>query len=282
MALRKLQQVEYYDRNDILRLTLNKHPYYADTQGLKGWTFGYSQKYGKLEKFYRSKSEYELSIGVDGDGLSARDALCDIFNADVLAEEPGTLKIRGWALKCYVVEAEHDFAIRLDRKTKFKVIPVTPGWTREAAYFFDGTEGSSTSVDMGRNYTYTDSVLGRGYDYGYEEYAAHSATITLTGDNNGYEAIIYGPATDPVIYINNNPVKVNVSINSTERLRIVSDGSTRTIEILQADGSSESAFVYRDKEHSPFVTLGASNELTFGSIKFDFITIERRSEPSWT
>ena len=94
--------------------------------------------------------------------------------------------------------------------------------------------------------------------------------------------MIYGPAIDPVIYVNNNPIKVFVTLNSTERLRIVSDGSIKTIDILQADGSAESAFVYRDKEHNPFITLGPENELTFGEIKFDFTTIERRSEPSWT
>lgn len=282
MGIRTLETVEYYDRNGVLKLTLNRHPYFADTKNLKNWSYGYDQRYGKIENFYRSKNDYELNIGVAGDGLEARDALCDIFNADVMAGEPGTLKIRGWALKCYIVEAEYEFGVRLDRKAKFKVIAVTPGWTREAVHYFDGTEGGGFGEDFGRNYSYADNVLGRGYDYGYDEYAAHSATITLTGDGNGYEAIIYGAVINPTIYVNNNPITVYVSLNSSERLRIVSDGSIRTIEILQADGSAENAFVYRDKEHNPFIELGKVNELTFGVIKFDFTTIERRSEPSWT
>lgn len=281
MAIRKLQEVEYYDRNGVLRLTLNRHPYFANTIAFKNWSWGYSQTYGKVENFYRAKDEYDLEIGIAGDYLSARDDLCDIFNADVLANEPGTLKIRGWALKCYILDAEYEGAIRLDRKAKFKVKAVTPGWTRQEVYHFDGTEGGGSGTDFGRNYGYYDNVLGRGYDYGYDEYAAHSATVRLAGADNGYEAVIYGPATDPVIYINNNTIKVNVSINSSERLRIVSDGSIRTIEILQLDGSSENAFVYRDKEHSPFITLKKENEINFGNIKFDFSTIERRSEPSW-
>ena len=87
MALRKLEIVEYYDRNGILKLTLNRHPYFADTKKLKDWTYGYDQRYGKIENFYRSKNEYELNIGVAGDSLAARDELSDIFNADVLAGE---------------------------------------------------------------------------------------------------------------------------------------------------------------------------------------------------
>ena len=282
MGIRKLEIMQYYDRNGILKLTLNRHPYFADTKAFKNWSFGYDQRYGKIENFYRSKSEYDLNIGVAEDGLAARDALCDIFNADVMAGSPGTLKIRGWMLKCYIVEAEYEFALRLDRKAKFKVIAATPGWTRQAEHYYDGTDSGGGGESLGRNYEYNAGVLGRGYNYGYEEYAAHSAQITLAGENNGFEAVIYGPAVNPVIYINNNPVQVFVTLNSTERLRIVSDGSIRTIDILQADGSSESAFVYRDKEHNPFVTLGKVNELAFGAIKFDFTTIERRSEPSWT
>lgn len=282
MALRKLEIVEYYDRNGILKLTLNRHPYFADTKKLKDWTYGYDQRYGKIENFYRSKNEYELNIGVAGDSLAARDELSDIFNADVLAGEPGTLKIRGWALKCYITEAEYEFGVRIDRTSKYKVIAVTPGWTREAVHSYDGTETGGSGTDYGRNYSFNSNVLGRGYDYGYDEYAAHSATITLTGDNNGFELMIYGPAIDPVVYVNNDPVKVFVTLNSTERLRIVSDGSIKTIDVLQSAGSSESAFVFRDKEHNPFITLGKETELTFGEIKFDFTTIERRSEPSWT
>ena len=78
--------------------------------------------------------------------------------------------------------------------------------------------------------------------------------------------MIYGPATNPTIYINNEPVTVNVTIGANERLRIVSNGPTKTIDILQLDGSSTSAFVYRDKEHSPFLTLGEENELIENSV----------------
>ena len=159
MALRKLEIVEYYDRNGILKLTLNRHPYFADTKRLKDWTYGYDQRYGKIENFYRSKNEYELNIGVAGDSLAARDELSDIFNADVLAGEPGTLKIRGWALKCYITEAEYEFGVRIDRTSKYKVIAVTPGWTREAVHSYDGTETGGSGTDYGRNYSFNSNVL---------------------------------------------------------------------------------------------------------------------------
>ena len=282
MGIRKLEALEYYDRNGVLQLTFNRGFYYADTKTLMDYEYGYDQRYGKIENFHLSKDEYPLNVGFDGDDLAARDRIDDIFNADVQAGQPGTLKIRGWYLKCNITSAEPEFAQRIDRRIAYKVKVATPGWTRQAVHSYDGTETGGSGIDYGRNYSYSDNVLGRGYDYGYDEYAAHSATITLTGDNNGFEAIIYGPAVNPVIYVNNDPIKVYVTLNSTERLQIISDGSIREINILQADGTAENAFVYRDKEHNPFITLGKVNELTFGEIKFDFTTIERRPRPSWT
>ena len=72
-----------------------------------------------------------------------------------------------------------------------------------------------------------------------------------------------------------------MTIDETERLQIISNGSVKTIKVLSATGQETDAFVYRDKENSPFLTLGTHTDLTFGQIRFDFTTIERRSEPAW-
>lgn len=122
----------------------------------------------------------------------------------------------------------------------------------------------------------------RGYIYGYSQPESHYDSIDLPGTGNGYEIMIYGPQVNPVIYLDNQPIQVNVTLEATERLHIVSNGSVKTIEILQPNGAATDAFVYRDKEHSPFLTLGQHTDLTFGQIRFDFTTIERRSEPTWT
>lgn len=93
--------------------------------------------------------------------------------------------------------------------------------------------------------------------------------------------MIYGPQVNPVIYLNNQPIQVNVELSATERLQIISNGNVKTIKILSPNGAATDAFVYRDKENSPFLMLGQHTDLTFGQIRFDFTTIERRSEPTW-
>lgn len=279
-----MDKVYYYNHHGQLALTINEAPYYMQhgSGEFKNSLWEYDNQFGKYRNFRRGKTAYPFSIVIDSDDLNDYDELCNIFDADVIAGKPGKIVINGWELECLVIKAEHTFYGLRDHVINYEALATNPMWTRNSENHFNGAgSDGTTGEDFGRNYSYNDNILGRGYDYGYDEPVAHSATLTLAGSDNGYEAVIYGPATNPTIYINNDPITVNVSIGSNERLKIVSNGSTRTIEILQADGTAENAFVYRDKEHSPFVSLGKVNELTFGAIKFDFTTIERRSEPSW-
>ena len=275
-------KIYYYDRNNVLQLTLNEFPYYSEPSDLKDWIWGFNEQFGRINSFRRNKKEYALVIGIAGDYLYQHDVLCDIFAADVLANEPGYLMLRGWTLPCYIVEAEYEYGLSVDRKAAFKVLSVNSTWIRTSTKSYNGVPGGgSQGEDLGRDYTYEDGLLGRGYNYGYSQPDSHYASIDLPGTGNGYEVMIYGPQVNPVIYLDNEPIQVNVTLTATQRLHIVSNGSVKTIEILEPNGTATDAFVYRDKDHSPFLTLGQHTDLTFGQIRFDFTTIERRSEPTW-
>ena len=614
-------KIYYYDRNGTLQLTLNEYPYYSEPRDLFDWTWGFNEQFGKINTFRRAKGTYDLLIGIAGEFSSRHNALCDIFSADVLANEPGYLLINGWKLPCYIIEAENTVVFDRSRQSRFTVRAINSTWIRENTTSYNGAPGGgSLGDDLGRDYIfsyappeeYTDSgeivkiendeedltltslmadiepILGgsgtpsptnvrpisghtdvavsrtgknlldtstaeigtawngasnsararlviplvvgqtytlkangtstldswygietdtippssagsvlsnpytftattkylslgfnktaiastdiealklqleygstatayeqyqgttnttdlgrtvyggtldvtsgvltvdraivtydgsndevwqyysvaqgnlfrmtqsdrkagelytvgaisnrfelvtnanrtngtmssptsgseyaidfiydactteaqwrtwlssnnvqvvyplatpqtyqltaqqislltgdnylwastggvidvayetisvpvptRGYNYGYSQPESHYASIDLAGTNNGFEAIIYGPQVNPVIYLNNQPVQVNVELTATQRLRIVSNGSVKTIEILEANGTSTDAFVYRDKENTPFLTLGQHTDLTFGQVRFDFTTIERRSQPTW-
>lgn len=274
-------KIRYYDRNNNLKLTLNQYPYYTEFSDLKDWTWAFNQQFGKINTFRRAKQTYELIIGIAGNTKAQHDALTDIFTEDVTAGAPGHLEINGWTLPCYITEAEHDYAMGLDRQNKYAVVSTTSTWVRKDLKSYNGETGGGGAIDLGRDYSYTGGVMGRGYDYGYSAVESHYASIDLPGTGNGYEILIYGPQVNPVIYLDNQPIQVFVSITGTERLRIVSNGSEKTIKILSSSGAETDAFVYRDKTHTPFLELGTHTDLTFGQIRFDFTTIERRSEPTW-
>ena len=275
--------IKYYDRNNVLRLTLNEYPYYTELSDLKDWTWAFNQQYGKINTFRRSKQSYELYIGIASNYPDQHDVICDIFTADVIAGSPGRLVINDWSLECYITDAEHSYALDLDRKNKYIVTSTTSTWVRTETTSYNGVPGGGgADVDYGRDYSYDEGILGRGYNYGYSAAESHYASIDLPGTGNGYEIMIYGPQVNPVIYLDNQPVQVNVTLTNTQRLQIISNGSVKTIKILTPSGIETDAFVYRDKEHSPFLELGTHTDLTYGQIRFDFTTIERRSEPTWT
>lgn len=279
-----MEKVYYYNRNGILQLTVGEDPYYMllGSGEFKDQTWKYGDQYGLLRSFRRDKSAYPFAIVIKSDNMVDYDVLCDIFSADIIANEPGYFLINGWRLDCYVIKSEHSFYGTKDRVIEFEAVSPTSTWIRENTRSYNGAPGGgSLGEDLGRDYTYEDGLLGRGYNYGYSMPESHYASIDLPGTGNGYEVMIYGPQVNPVIYLNNQPVQVNVTLTATQRLHIVSNGSVKTIEILEPNGASTDAFVYRDKVNTPFLTLGQHTDLTFGQARFDFTTIERRSEPTW-
>ena len=276
------EKIYYYDHNNNLKLTLNSYPYYTEWSDLRDWAWGYNEQFGKYNSFRRDKHERSLIIGIGGDYLKAHDDLCDIFAADIIAGKPGQLRVNGWVLNCYIVEAEYEYGNALSRKAEFKVMSEDPSWIRTNTRVLSGDSGGVVDNDYGRDYTLENSILGRGYNYGYSLTQVHTVEINLPGSQNGYEIMFYGPIVNPVIFLNGWPVQVNVTLTAGQRLRVVSNGSEKTIKILSATGVETDAFIYRSKTYSPFVDIGQHTEVSFGDFRFDFTTIERRSEPTWT
>ena len=316
----EIDKVYYYNRNGTLRLTLNEYPYWCDGGEFKDWEWSYDESFSRFKNFRRTKQEYPLTISIVDQDKTSRDVLCDIFDEDVQAGEPGYLMINGWKLSCYIVEAERSFwAQALDYQIDFKIVSETSTWTRETTTSYNGVETAEAS-DLGRDYSMEegDTESGRGYaeasgggsnelmdsfgellvdsdgevlidssgatgrvGYGYSIVSSYAKRISLPVDGNGYRVTFYGAVTDPVIYLNGNPVRVLTSVASGERLVVTSNGREKTIFKVSAQGVKTDYFVYRDKEHTPFFSIGKSTALTYGEVKFDFTTIENRSEPSW-
>lgn len=281
-----MDKVYYYNRKGQLKLTVNEDPYWmqAGTGEFKNNSWSYDQQFGKYRNFRRDKTAYPFSVIIRSNDDRDYDALCDIFSEDTIAGEAGYFLINGWKLECIVVKAEHEFVGRRDSVIAFEALAVDSTWTRSDTKSYDGTSGGGdgSDQDLGRDYSYASGILGRGYNYGYSVTDNHYAVMELTGSDNGFELLIYGPQVNPVIYLNGYPVQVNLNLLAGETLKVVSNGRIKTIKKYSPTGIESDAFVYRDKEHTPFISLAQRTELTFGQIKFDFTTIERRSEPSWT
>ena len=276
--------VYYYNRNGIKKLTFGEDPYFMlyGSGEFKNSTWGYDERYGNLVNFRRDKADFPFSVVITSNDMADYDKFCDVFSEDVIAGQPGYILMNGWRLDCFVVKSDHQFYGDKDMVIAFTARATNKAWTRENTTTYDGTIGGQPSDEnYGRDYSYEDDVLGRGYDYGYSATDNGSGVVTLSTDGNGYEMLIYGPATNPVVYLNNYPVQVNITLTENQRLRIVSNGPDKRIELLDSADNATNAFVYRDKTHTPFIDIGERTELTYDAIRFDFTTIERRSEPTW-
>ncbi len=315
-----MDKVFYYNRKGVLKLTFGESPYFIDSTDLKNWVWGYDSQFNRYRNFRRSKEVFQFAVILMTRNKADRDALCEIFDDDVLAGEPGYLMYRGWKLPCFITEAEHGyFREEIEWRVVFNAISETSTWVRETTTTYIAIDPEEVS-DLGRDYSLEegDTVPGRGYaidsdettntlinsfneelidgendvfivsngtfdipGYGYSVIASYSQSIKLAADKNGFRVTFFGPCTNPEIYLDGKPVRVYTSLLSGEKLEVKSNGREKTIYKISAQGVKTSAFIYRDKEHSPFFSIGKSTELTYGDISFDFTTIEQRSEPAW-
>jgi len=205
--------------------------------------------------------------------------LHDLFVAteiDIATEKPGRLMIGDQYMICYmavdssVVAFRHraDFMVK-----ELKVIAEIPFWfSEELINFFASTPEIS---EFGKRYD------GR---YAYQ-YSTGYANSTLF--NSHYVATpiiltIYGPCTDPAIYINNILYGVRSSAAANER--IIIDQIQRRIYKIMADGTELNLFDYRYKEYDQFgpIPAGSYPVVFSGNYAFSVTLLKQRSEPEWT
>ena len=278
-----MDKICYYNSSGVKKLTINEYPYYASESSFRSWQYEYDEVFGAYSNFRRSKRSYPLTVVVASEILADRDALCHVFEEDAKSGKEGYLEIRGWRMKCIVVKGQHVFRnMPKEYVLEFEVISDNPVWTKEKTYSFNsGASGGGSEEDLNRDYSYTSGRLGRQYNYGYSVTESSFSTIDVDSDDNGYRLLIYGAQVNPVVYFNNQPIQVNVEISNQETLQIVSNESEKTIKILSSSGAETDAFIYRDKEHSPFISLGSHTDISYSNIRFDLTVIERRSDPPW-
>ena len=273
------KELNYYDHNGILKLKLNSYPYISQIDEWLDWGISYEEKFGKFRNFVSSKKEYKMTVGFLTENPEDREKVDDIFSEDVKVEKNGFIEIDGWRLPCFVVEKKSSVLFDSERQVEYKVVSPTSIWTRSRMRTFNGViDESSSGTDYGRDYTSD----GRKYSYGYSKIrSVNSSEIRIDSDNSGFILSFYGPVSSPYVYLNGYPVGAEVEIEEGEQLRITSIGNDKSIYIVRSNGEKESAFYYRDKSRTPFITIGKVTEVTYRDVKFDFTTVERRTSPKW-
>lgn len=254
---------------------------YVNASDLHDYEWAATTKGDRISALTRKVSTRSLPVIILCDtaakGTAARNRLLEVTEKDVLAMEPGKIILGGYYFKCFVTKSSKGSYLINKRYMALTLTLASdhPYWVKESTFAFrvggNSTSGASAYLDFS-------------YDYPFD----YASSVVADKVNNGgfvgsnFRLTIYGPCSNPAVYINGHKYQVNCDVAESEYLTI--DSVTKKIYLTKNDGTIENKFGVRNKESYVFEKIPAgSNAVTWeGDFGFDVTTIEERSEPKWT
>lgn len=243
---------------------------------LHDYEWAYDTVADRVAGFRREPRDFSLKVMMDGGSVSERNRLVDVFERDVAAMEPGTLRVGASELRCWIVASSKsswwfsegimgaDLTVHADE----------PVWTREAGFEFKKVAGTGDSTGLDYPFDYPFDYSSSGVSSTIESPFAVPSACRIT---------VYGPAASPYIIIAGNRYQVDAAVEDGGLL--VVDGLARTITVSNADGQRMNAFSagVREDGANVFAKVPAGTHAVSwgGAFGFDVALIEERSEPAW-
>ena len=248
---------------------------FINDMDLFDYSWNYDTDFGRVDNFRRDAQERQLTISIYGkteeEANNKKNKVFEVFEKDVLAKRPGKLWIGDYYLSCYIVESAVSTYYRQGNYLAIEITIVTdtPVWIKETIYNF-----------------YIQNIVGESfypYDYPYD----YSNNLTIQNITNNHFAdsdfklIIYGPVTNPTVFIKGHPYTVNTILLEGEYLTITS--TDKTVVKTKINGERVNEFNRRSKVYSVFKRIEqGQNAVSWNEeFNFDLVLLEKRSEPKW-
>lgn len=235
---------------------------------------------GSLLARKRPSDERTLTVSMTADtaaGLSAAMAdMADIFDYDVVSSTSGKLWVNGSYLRCWCSGRVKELSCDIVNRAELTVTicPEQPAWCTETAYRIPA--GGIQADENGHRYPYS-------YPYRYSSSRSSLSIVNSRFSPSPMRITLYGPATEPRVYVNGVCIGVNTPLLSGER--VVIDQQNRLITKTGTDGTSTNCFGDRIKNGMTFefAPPGSSPVDVYNdTLGVDIVLIEQRSEPAWT
>ena len=259
-------------------LEFGKGGLFANANDLRVYSWLYDSDKNRIENFRKGVVNKTIPVQIvaqsEEEGLLKKNQIFEIFEKDVIAEQPGKIIIGDYYLQCYVYASKKSEYLTHKNllTTSISVAGDTENWIKETwkeFTYFDPTDGT-----------------GKGYEYGYEyDYSVGEGNMdTLFNGHFGscdFIIKISGYAFEPAITIANHTYKVKETIQEGETLIINSKKKTVT---LSRHGVIDNCFAKRDRSSYIFEKIPSGNSTVYWNSGFNFeITLlEERGEPKWT
>lgn len=265
-----------YVNSMLEEIDLNSAPYKLLASDILDYEWDVVESGEKITGFKKGIAKKAVNIDVlrrrDVSSRILSSELIDFFETDIHRKSPGKLYFGEYYLPCYIYSAEKtNWTTDVVLSCECGVVTDHPFWVKEHPYYFKMAESESAGV---KRYAYR-------YAYRYANGLMNTAIVNEHYADCNFRMIIYGPITDPLVYIGGHEYLVNIILEGGEYLEI--DSAAETVTKVTMFGERINAFNNRNFEQSVFepVHPGRQNVGWSGLFDFDLILYEERSEPKW-
>lgn len=268
-----------YVNNIGQEVNLNEMPYKMLVSDILNYEWEVITSSNKITGFGYKVREKKLNIDVHRSKLNGArknmGILTEIFEKDILADNPGKLYIDEQYMSCYIKSSDKDnWETDQIIQCEYGIITDFPFWITEQKQEFkkevEGKGGVYLDFPFDFPFDLTGDEKGIG-NVQLEHYAACDFLLT-----------IYGPCLNPRIVIGNNLYEVKTKLDEGEYLII--DSGAGTVIRVRENGAKVNEFDNRvTTPNSPFEKIQPGYNLISwdGSFGFDLMLYIERSEPKW-
>ncbi len=250
--------------------------FFTNSYVMRDYAWNYDNDFNKIKNFnVAGINSKTLAVSMYTSSQAAAfeifNSVFEIFEKDVFSHTPGKFRLGNYYYNCYISSSTKKEFVSAKNllNLEFTVLSDTNTWVREESHSFSKNQ----------------QISGHGYVYGYPYRYASGLVKTFSNDaliSSNFKLIIYGPASDPALYIGNHLYSVETEVEPGEYLEI--DSRKKIVDLVQADGTRISKINFRNRDSYIFqkIPAGSVSASWNNSFGFDLIIYDERSEPKWT
>lgn len=273
-----LERLKYMNHlNEVI--DFGKDGIFVNMNDLHDYSWTVTKKNNRISSLDRTIANRKLPVIIccssDAEGIAARNRLMEVAERDVLAMKHGKIIIGDYYFRCFITKSVKTKYLN-SRQTIQITLTLTsdfPYWVKESMYAFrkiaDGAESAQLDYSMDYPFDFTNTTGVRDIK---------NSALTDTE----FKMIIYGPCSNPAVYVGGHEYSVNCDVGENEYLLI--DSVAKTVTLVKNNGATENKFKYRGTDSYIFerIPAGKTTLSWEGDFGVDITLLEERSEPIWT